>query len=103
MTLCIIKDTCIITISAAKYKHVQVKKCCYDGAYRNDDESCEQRAARIKLGPRCIQAFMNCCTIAHLFRAEESHKLMQLGRLRKFDIFYQISAQYEKFCVILCC
>lgn len=80
-----------------------MKKCCYDGAYRNDDESCEQRADRIKLGQRCIQAFMNCCTIAHLFRAEESHKLMQLGRLRKFDVFYQNSAQYEEFCVILCC
>ncbi|XP_006774055.1 PREDICTED: complement C5 isoform X1 [Myotis davidii] len=66
---------------AAKYKHDQVKKCCRDGAYRNDDESCQQRAARIKLGPRCIQAFMNCCTIAHLFRAEESHKHMLLGRL----------------------
>lgn len=93
MTLCIIKDTCIITFLAAKYKHVQVKKCCYDGAYRNDDESCEQRAARIKLGSRCIQAFLNCCTIAHLFRAAESHKPVQLGRLRKFDVFYQNSAQ----------
>ncbi|XP_036288753.1 complement C5 [Pipistrellus kuhlii] len=66
---------------AAKYKHIQVKKCCRDGAYRNDDESCEQRAARIKLGQRCIQAFLNCCTIAHVYRTEESHKLMQLGRL----------------------
>ncbi|XP_054582993.1 complement C5 isoform X2 [Eptesicus fuscus] len=66
---------------AAKYKHDQVKKCCRDGAYRNDDESCEQRVARVKLGKKCTQAFMNCCTIAHLFRAEESHKLMQLGRL----------------------
>lgn len=91
MTLCIIKDTCIITISAAKYKRMLLKKCCYDGAHRNDYESCEQRAKRITLDKRCIQAFMNCCTIAHQVRAEESHKHMHLGRLRKFDIFYQNS------------
>ncbi|XP_036915068.1 complement C5 isoform X2 [Sturnira hondurensis] len=66
---------------AAKYQHVVVKKCCYDGAHQNDDESCEQRAARIKLGNRCITAFKECCALANQFRAEESHKPLQLGRL----------------------
>lgn len=103
MALWIIKCTCIITVSAAKYQHVQVKKCCYDGAHRNDDETCEQRAARIKIGPRCVKAFKECCVIANQFRAEDPHKPIQLGRLSKFDIFYQNSAQYEEFCVILCC
>ncbi|XP_053512135.1 complement C5 isoform X2 [Artibeus jamaicensis] len=66
---------------AAKYQHIVVKKCCYDGAHQNDDETCEQRAARIKLGERCITAFKECCALANRFRAEESHKPLQLGRL----------------------
>uniref|UniRef100_A0A8C6E5B4 Complement C5 n=1 Tax=Moschus moschiferus TaxID=68415 RepID=A0A8C6E5B4_MOSMO len=66
---------------AAKYQHAMVKKCCYDGAHRNDDESCEKRAARIKIGPRCVKAFKDCCAIASQFRAEESYKNIQLGRL----------------------
>ncbi|XP_006191863.2 complement C5 [Camelus ferus] len=67
---------------AAKYKHVMVKKCCYDGAHRNDDESCEQRASRITIGPRCIKAFKDCCAIAQQHRFNESYKNMQLGRLQ---------------------
>uniref|UniRef100_A0A4X1UM89 Complement C5 n=1 Tax=Sus scrofa TaxID=9823 RepID=A0A4X1UM89_PIG len=74
---------------AAKYKYAMLKKCCYDGAYRNDDETCEERAARIKIGPKCVKAFKDCCYIANQVRAEESHKNIQLGRLRKSDIFYQ--------------
>lgn len=95
-------STCVITISVAKYKYAKLKKCCYDGANRNDDESCEQRAARITIGPKCITAFKECCAIANKFRSEESHKEVRLGRLRKFDIFYENSAQYGEFCVILC-
>lgn len=86
MTQCIIKGTCII-ISVAKYKYPILKKCCLDGAYRNDDESCEQRAARITVGPKCVTAFKECCIIANQFRDEESHKNIRLGRLRKFNIF----------------
>lgn len=88
---------CVIIISAAKYKHVIVKRCCYDGARHNDVESCEQRAARITLGQRCITAFKECCALAEQFRAELSLKPLQLGRLSKFDVFYQNCAQYEEF------
>uniref|UniRef100_A0A452QL43 Complement C5 n=1 Tax=Ursus americanus TaxID=9643 RepID=A0A452QL43_URSAM len=65
----------------AKYKHAILKKCCYDGAFLNYDETCEQRAARIKIGPRCVRIFKECCIIASQLRAEESHKNLQLGRL----------------------
>lgn len=99
MTLSMTKGTCIITISVAKYKHTVVKKCCYDGAFLNDDENCEKRAARIQIGPNCVRAFKECCNIAKQHRDEESHKKIQLGRLRKFDISYHNSAQYEEFCV----
>lgn len=98
-----IKNTCIITISAAKYKHLVVKKCCYDGVRINHDETCEQRAARISVGPRCVKAFTECCVVASQFRANNSHKDLQLGRLRKYDVFYQNSAQHGEFCIILCC
>lgn len=87
MTLCIIKDVCIITIAAAKHKHAILRKCCYDGAHLNYDETCERRAARIKIGPKCIKVFKECCIIANQIRDKESHKDIQLGRLRKFDIF----------------
>ncbi|XP_004677441.1 PREDICTED: complement C5 [Condylura cristata] len=67
---------------AAKYKHLIVKRCCHDGAaLRHYDETCEERAARIKVGPKCVQAFMSCCAIASEFRANFSHKFLQLGRL----------------------
>ncbi|XP_054440439.1 complement C5 isoform X2 [Pteronotus mesoamericanus] len=66
---------------AAKYKNQVVKKCCYDGAHRNDFESCEERAARITLGPRCIAAFKQCCAIAQEIRDEDTHKPLTLGRL----------------------
>ncbi|XP_023557334.1 complement C5-like [Octodon degus] len=64
---------------AAKYKHAVLKKCCYDGAHRNDFESCEQRAARISIGPRCTQAFKECCLLASQIRGEETGKHRQLG------------------------
>lgn len=47
-----------------KYKHINVKRCCYDGAHRNDDENCESSEPRIKKGPICIKAFKECCAIA---------------------------------------
>ncbi|XP_004615689.2 complement C5 [Sorex araneus] len=65
---------------AAKYKHETVKKCCYDGAIHNFDETCEQRASRIKLGPKCIMAFNECCKIAHHHHATMPHRVLQLGR-----------------------
>ncbi|KAM8940719.1 complement C5 [Lycaon pictus] len=66
---------------AAKYKQAVLKKCCYDGANRNYDETCEQRAARIKVGPWCAKAFRACCDIASQHRTD-SNKPLQLGRLQ---------------------
>ncbi|KAG8518805.1 Complement C5 [Galemys pyrenaicus] len=64
---------------ASKYKHVVVKRCCHDGAaFRHYDETCEERAARITIGPNCVKAFLACCAIASELR---SHKHLQLGRL----------------------
>uniref|UniRef100_A0A8C6W685 Expressed sequence AI182371 n=1 Tax=Nannospalax galili TaxID=1026970 RepID=A0A8C6W685_NANGA len=59
---------------AAKYKHPVLKKCCYDGAHRNDHETCEQRVARITKGPLCVRAFNECCTIAYQIRANNTYK-----------------------------
>ncbi|XP_029419565.1 complement C5-like [Nannospalax galili] len=52
----------------AKYRHPVVKKCCYDGARRNDDETCEERVARVTIGPHCARAFSECCVIANQLR-----------------------------------
>ncbi|CAO2597773.1 Complement C5 [Lemmus lemmus] len=63
-----------ITEQASTYKHLVVKKCCYDGARRNDYETCEQRADRVKRGSRCVQAFTHCCTLATQIRANDTFK-----------------------------
>uniref|UniRef100_A0A673U5T1 Complement C5 n=1 Tax=Suricata suricatta TaxID=37032 RepID=A0A673U5T1_SURSU len=65
---------------AAKYKQTILKKCCYDGAHRKDFEDCDQRAARITVGPRCVKIFKECCAIAHQHRSKMSLKEIQLGR-----------------------
>ncbi|XP_005346054.1 complement C5-like isoform X2 [Microtus ochrogaster] len=64
---------------AATYKHPVVKKCCYDGARRSEHETCEQRADRVKTGPRCVQAFTQCCTMATQIRANDTFKESFLG------------------------
>ncbi|EDL08638.1 hemolytic complement, partial [Mus musculus] len=66
---------------AAKYKHSVLKKCCYDGARVNFYETCEERVARVTIGPLCIRAFNECCTIANKIRKESPHKPVQLGRI----------------------
>ncbi|VTJ53538.1 complement C5 isoform X1 [Marmota monax] len=70
-----------INEQAAKYKHPVPRKCCCDGAHRNDEETCEQRATRITRGPACIRAFKDCCIIANQYRANTSHKeILLLGK-----------------------
>ncbi|XP_051022288.1 complement C5 [Acomys russatus] len=66
---------------AANYKHRVPKKCCYDGARHNDYETCAQRLARITIGPNCVRAFNECCTLATKIREQSRHKNVQLGRL----------------------
>ncbi|XP_040591520.1 complement C5-like [Mesocricetus auratus] len=56
------------------YKHPMLKKCCYDGALLNTYETCEQRAERVIIGPRCVRAFITCCTLANEIRANETFK-----------------------------
>lgn len=73
------KDTCIYIISASTYKHPVLKKCCYDGAMYNFHETCEQRAARVKIGPRCLSAFTHCCTMADQIRSDSSFKRIALA------------------------
>ncbi|KAM4876707.1 complement C5-like isoform 2-T2 [Thomomys bottae] len=63
----------------ATYKHPVIKKCCYDGARLNIHETCGERAARITIGPRCITAFNQCCTLANQFRTLKE-KLLHFGK-----------------------
>ncbi|XP_040597266.1 complement C5, partial [Mesocricetus auratus] len=59
---------------ASTYKYPLLKKCCYDGAALNRYGTCEQRAERVKIGPRCVKAFTTCCTLAHEIRDEHTFK-----------------------------
>ncbi|XP_050017740.1 complement C5-like, partial [Alexandromys fortis] len=68
-----------ITEQASTYKHPVVKKCCYDGARPSPYETCEQRADRVKIGPNCVQAFTQCCTMATEIRANDTFKEFILG------------------------
>ncbi|XP_040591623.1 complement C5-like isoform X2 [Mesocricetus auratus] len=56
------------------YKHPMLKKCCYDRALLKTYETCEQRAERVKIGPRCVRAFTSCCTLAKKIRDEHTFK-----------------------------
>ncbi|KAM7316887.1 hypothetical protein ACRRTK_024618 [Alexandromys fortis] len=73
------KNTRIDIVSASTYKHPVVKKCCYDGARPSPYETCEQRADRVKIGPNCVQAFTQCCTMATEIRANDTFKEFILG------------------------
>ncbi|XP_076424926.1 complement C5-like isoform X4 [Peromyscus maniculatus bairdii] len=68
-----------INEQASTYKHPVLKKCCYDGAMYNFHETCEQRAARVKIGPRCLSAFTHCCTMADQIRRDDSFKRIALA------------------------
>jgi complement component 5 len=96
------RGTCVVTVSAAKYKHPVPRKCCFDGARFNNDETCEQRVARVTIGPFCIRAFNECCILANQLRAKDSVKPMQLGRLRKCDVSRHNSAQPGGLGAMLC-
>ncbi|XP_047379624.1 complement C5-like isoform X2 [Sciurus carolinensis] len=70
-----------------KYKYEVPKKCCRDGAHRNDDETCEQRAARVTRSTYCVKAFKECCIIANQYRDNESHKgPLLLGRSPELQV-----------------
>ncbi|XP_054988325.1 complement C5-like [Sorex araneus] len=62
----------IIESLASTYQHPLVQNCCRDGAHESED-SCEKRAARIKVGPRCSKAFSVCCERANFWRLESTH------------------------------
>ncbi|XP_049982776.1 complement C5-like isoform X2 [Alexandromys fortis] len=70
-----------LKIQASTYKHPVIRTCCYDGARLNNYETCEQRADRVKIGPRCVQAFTQCCTMATEIRASDTfNEFIDLGR-----------------------
>ncbi|OBS72579.1 hypothetical protein A6R68_12851, partial [Neotoma lepida] len=50
-------------------------------ARRNDYETCAQRVARVTVGPNCVRAFNECCTIANKIRQEGFSKPLPLGRM----------------------
>uniref|UniRef100_A0A667H492 Anaphylatoxin-like domain-containing protein n=1 Tax=Lynx canadensis TaxID=61383 RepID=A0A667H492_LYNCA len=77
LNLYLTKSSCII--SASTFKHPLIQKCCYDGAFKSE-ESCEQRAAKITLGPRCSRAFSQCCELANQLREESSYIHVMIGR-----------------------
>ncbi|GAB1286271.1 Expressed sequence AI182371 [Apodemus speciosus] len=64
---------------ASKYKHRVLKKCCYDGARHVLHETCEQRAARVKIGPLCVKAFTLCCTTAQQILANSTFRHIHLS------------------------
>ncbi|XP_055994697.1 complement C5-like [Sorex fumeus] len=62
----------VIESLASRYQHPLVQNCCRDGAYESED-SCEKRVTRIKVGPRCSEAFSVCCERANFWRRESTH------------------------------
>ncbi|XP_062063635.1 complement C5-like isoform X2 [Lepus europaeus] len=61
--------------NASRYKHPVIKRCCYDGT-RLSEESCEERAVKITIGPKCVKAFSECC---NRWNSMTHHKARLLG------------------------
>ncbi|NXL30452.1 CO5 protein, partial [Glaucidium brasilianum] len=79
-----------VVISASKYVHPEIRKCCMAGvrAYPVTD-TCRDRAQRIKNNEKCISAFRNCCEFANRLREEEPNKLLILARMH-FEAFLEL-------------
>ncbi|NWQ80221.1 CO5 protein, partial [Columbina picui] len=71
-----------IIISASKYAHPEVRKCCMAGVKAYPvSETCSDRARRIRSNEKCISAFRDCCEFANRLREEEPNKLLILARM----------------------
>ncbi|XP_074871961.1 complement C5 [Carettochelys insculpta] len=68
---------------ASKYVNTEIRKCCMSGVRESPlQETCDQRAERIKSVPRCIKAFKDCCEFATQLRKSETHKVLILARMQ---------------------
>ncbi|NXF61058.1 CO5 protein, partial [Ciccaba nigrolineata] len=79
-----------IIISASKYVHPEIRKCCMAGVKAYPvTETCRERAQRIRSNEKCISAFRNCCEFANRLREEEPNKLLILARMH-FEAFLEL-------------
>uniref|UniRef100_A0A8C8SD65 Anaphylatoxin-like domain-containing protein n=1 Tax=Pelusios castaneus TaxID=367368 RepID=A0A8C8SD65_9SAUR len=57
-----------------QYPTALERRCCEAGILENPmGHSCEQRTSRVRLGPPCVAAFLDCCRYA------QRHKPGSLG------------------------
>ncbi|NWY61327.1 CO5 protein, partial [Chionis minor] len=71
-----------IIISASKYAHPEIRKCCMAGVKAYPvSETCSDRARRIRSNQKCISAFKDCCEFANRLREEKPNKLLILARM----------------------
>ncbi|NXK43996.1 CO5 protein, partial [Chauna torquata] len=79
-----------IVISASKYRHPEIRKCCMAGVKAYPvSETCSDRARRIRSSEKCISAFRDCCEFANRLREEEPNKLLILARMH-FEAFLEL-------------
>ncbi|NWX16425.1 CO5 protein, partial [Aegotheles bennettii] len=79
-----------IVISASKYVHPEIRKCCMAGVRAYPvTETCSDRAQRIRSSARCISAFKDCCEFANKLREKEPNKLLILARMQ-FESFLEL-------------
>ncbi|XP_029419563.1 complement C5-like [Nannospalax galili] len=64
-----------LTDLASQFRHPVIRKCCEDGT-RPSRQSCEARARRITIGPKCVNAFLQCCEL----KESSSNTYVALGR-----------------------
>ncbi|NXD75053.1 CO5 protein, partial [Halcyon senegalensis] len=84
------EGTYFILVSASKYRHPEVRKCCMAGAKAYPvSETCSDRAQRIRSNEKCISAFRDCCEFANRLREEEPNKLLILARMH-FEAFLEL-------------
>ncbi|NXJ46038.1 CO5 protein, partial [Spizaetus tyrannus] len=76
------EGNCFTIISASKYVHPEIRKCCMAGVKAYPvSETCSDRAQRIRSNAKCISAFRDCCEFANKLREKEPNKLLILARM----------------------
>lgn len=71
---------------AGKYKDALLRDCCLDGMRMSPlTYTCERRGEYITDGEACAQAFVHCCKVMEIQRAESQEENLQLARSKGPD------------------
>eukprot|EP00066_Takifugu_rubripes_P006969 XP_003972135.1 PREDICTED: complement C3-like [Takifugu rubripes] len=79
----------VITTLSGQYKDDLLRDCCLEGMRLSPlSYTCERRGEYITDGEACAQAFVHCCKLMEIQRAESEEENLQLARSDEADNSY---------------